>query len=75
MVASAKVRRAQDALAAAREFTKGVTDLFPEVSWEYGHAQWRAIEGAGSRMGCRKPACADRSFVFSILRCAILGDS
>ena len=30
MVASAKVRRAQDALAAARQFSKGVTDLFPE---------------------------------------------
>lgn len=30
MVASAKVRRAQDALTAARQFSQGVTNLFPE---------------------------------------------
>lgn len=34
MVASAKVRRAQDALDAARAFTQGVVDMLPEVTPE-----------------------------------------
>jgi F-type H+-transporting ATPase subunit gamma len=34
MVASAKVRRAQDNLMAARDFSKGILDMFPEVKPE-----------------------------------------
>lgn len=49
MVASAKVRRAQDALTAAREFSTGVVDLFPAVVPESADVTTNApkVEGEG----------------------------
>ena len=44
MVASAKVRRAQEALAASRQFAKGVTDLFPEVQVESLDVEKQAVK-------------------------------
>jgi len=47
MVASAKVRRAQDALTAAREFSKGVTEMFPEVAVEETGSTKKAVVAEG----------------------------
>jgi len=53
MVASAKVRRAQDGLAAAREFSKGVVEMFPDVPVEDLESSKKAVvaEGEGKTGG------------------------
>jgi F-type H+-transporting ATPase subunit gamma len=52
MVASAKVRRAQDALTSAREFSKGIVEMFPEVPVEAAGEKKAAVaEGAAGATG------------------------